>query len=1058
MQPSDLLPPFLLESFDPLQRLGRGATGLVVRAWDKKLKREVVFKVLQVTQADLVARFHREARILARMRDPAIMEILDFGSEGDSHYLVSPYHAGSSLDDILRDQGHLEWPRALHLAQELSRALSLIHEKGILHRDIKPANLFVTDEGQPMLLDFGMGLLAGATVLTRAGQVLCTPLYAAPEMLTSATLDARGDLYSLGLVLYEALTGENPMNADTIVQVMSRQCNLTLERLPPSCDQVPIEFGRAVIRLLRKEPADRYQTAAELHEVLCRPEASARPEVTDVTLPQGLPAVPPTPTPTPARKPAPRPIPWGTLLPLLIGLLGATFYFNMTDGRPTVPEPPGASPLHLHMESGEARLLVQGASHSRGTARLTIRSGARSLEQVVPLDDKGVAGFAGVPGGMNGTVTLESTATSRLTTAFRTPEPLEIWDGICFVSNEALLLDFDFASTDEVVVELHTHPDRKLLQRRRSRSPHRYFHERFVGLSPATRYQVCLRSQSSWGPPIEFPILTADPGVAREYQDLHALGRSSGGDSLVLAVIEDARLPQALESIKAILESNPPDGLLIQAAEVAGRYRDVDLVSLAWSRIRALDPPPLGPVEWNYLLTRMALSRHPEARQRMVESLAAIGPEEDMGHLHLRETLGVLGRQDDPAAFDQMDRLLTLFGDKFPDEGECAQSMIRADRDRAATTFRRWLTSPVGPFLAGVGLHGIDRCGTPEDRRLLERIATTHLQASVRDRAIRLLVAGGDGGASLAAVVGREHPEDIGILAEMEALSADATPRLEAVAYDPKGTSRARARALMQLALLREPPVSLSPRILEALTGSDGILAQAGAWAAGHLRFPAHTADLVGRLKAGDPVAPVAVWALGQFPGGAPTPETLRYARGARGSQDPHDRMGLGLATRFLDAADPATRTFLTEVAADTTECEWVRGGARRRLEARKSERTTRILFTFAPALPFGLSLDPAHSLALGQDRMMSVEGIYDGISGSLDRVSEAAGVPIEVQVWNDETRLHPADFLTLSRPLLTRTPRLRMQAAFPEHPDPARRKPAESYAALEVSLLLPGP
>lgn len=285
-----------LGHYQILEPLGAGGMGEVYRARDERLEREVAIKVLPTEVADdphRLARFELEAKALARLSHPNILTIHDFGREGEVSFAVTELLKGQTLREMLRG-GALPWRRAVEIGAAIADGLAAAHAEGIVHRDLKPENVFVTSDGLVKVLDFGIAHLAqpeapvseateAATlgVVTAAGTVLGTAGYMAPEQVRGQAVDHRTDIFSLGCVLYDMLSGTQAFGADTPADSLS--AILTTEPAPLSEVQgeLPQALVRGVQRCLEKRPEDRFQDARDLafalREVLTAAEGPSVP-------------------------------------------------------------------------------------------------------------------------------------------------------------------------------------------------------------------------------------------------------------------------------------------------------------------------------------------------------------------------------------------------------------------------------------------------------------------------------------------------------------------------------------------------------------------------------------------------------------------------------------------------------------------------------------------------------------------------------------------------------------------------------------------------------------
>jgi len=259
--------------FRILERLGEGGMGVVYRAQDLKLDREVALKFLmpdRVRDRDARARFIREARAASALDHPNICTIHAVEETGDGRlFIVMACYAGETVKARL-ERGPLAVDAAAGIAAQAARGLAKAHRLGIVHRDIKPANLMVTEDGLVKLLDFGIAKLADATEVTRPGSVLGTTHYMAPEQLEGEAADRRSDLWSLGVVLYEMLTGEMPFGGETVAAVMSAILTTEPPPLRARRQDVPAELAGAVERCLSKRMDARFAAAEDLARSLDR--------------------------------------------------------------------------------------------------------------------------------------------------------------------------------------------------------------------------------------------------------------------------------------------------------------------------------------------------------------------------------------------------------------------------------------------------------------------------------------------------------------------------------------------------------------------------------------------------------------------------------------------------------------------------------------------------------------------------------------------------------------------------------------------------------------------
>jgi eukaryotic-like serine/threonine-protein kinase len=260
--------------YEVLAELGQGAMGIVYKTRDPQLERIVAIKTLRrdlglppEEYADLRKRFYQEATAAGRLNHPSIVTIHDVVEIGDVPYIVMEFLDGRPLADLIASRGSLPPAEAVRLLGPVCAALDYAHAHGVVHRDIKPGNIMVGADGTAKIGDFGIARLAGSNV-TRTGVVVGTPAYMAPEQLRGRVPDGRSDLFSLGVVLYEALTGANPFRCEdltaTLYQVVQVEPPSVREKNPT----VPLALDRVVATAMAKSPDQRYPTARALGEAL----------------------------------------------------------------------------------------------------------------------------------------------------------------------------------------------------------------------------------------------------------------------------------------------------------------------------------------------------------------------------------------------------------------------------------------------------------------------------------------------------------------------------------------------------------------------------------------------------------------------------------------------------------------------------------------------------------------------------------------------------------------------------------------------------------------------
>ena len=271
-----------------IEPVGTGGMAEVYRARDELLGRDVAVKVLSdrfSRDRAFVERFRREAQLAANLNHPNIVSLFDFGSDGDTYFIVMEFIDGRSLADIVRAEGPLLPERAAEIASDVAQALGRAHESGLVHRDVKPSNIMITSTGQTKVTDFGIArALAseGEQTMTQTGMVIGTAGYLSPEQAQGDPVDQRSDIYSLGCVLFESLTGRAPFAGDSPLAIAYKHVREQPERPSLVNRDVPAPLEAIVLKCLAKNPENRYSTALELNDDLQRYLAGQRVQATPV--------------------------------------------------------------------------------------------------------------------------------------------------------------------------------------------------------------------------------------------------------------------------------------------------------------------------------------------------------------------------------------------------------------------------------------------------------------------------------------------------------------------------------------------------------------------------------------------------------------------------------------------------------------------------------------------------------------------------------------------------------------------------------------------------------
>lgn len=307
LQPGQMLGPYRI-----IAQIGQGGMATVYKAYQPSMDRNVAIKVLPgqlAESAEFARRFQQEARIIANLEHPHILPVFDFGESDGVTYFVMRFLEGGTLKDRMKD-GPLPWNEIDRLFTQLAEALGYAHDRGIVHRDLKPANALIDSNGNLFLTDFGIAKLleSASPRLTQTDAIMGTPAYISPEQAQALTVDRRSDIYSLGIILYEMVTGRVPFTADTPLAVILKQIS---DPLPPPTTikpGLPASVERVILKALAKNPGDRFSNTAEFiaawKNALKDTDRTIRE--TEAVVPPAAPPVDAPPRTPPQPAPAPR--------------------------------------------------------------------------------------------------------------------------------------------------------------------------------------------------------------------------------------------------------------------------------------------------------------------------------------------------------------------------------------------------------------------------------------------------------------------------------------------------------------------------------------------------------------------------------------------------------------------------------------------------------------------------------------------------------------------------------------------------------------------------------
>ncbi|MDX1994996.1 MAG: protein kinase [bacterium] len=264
-----------IDDFIVQERIGKGGMATVFRAHQPSVNRDIALKVIELDDTrhdedDFPRRFQHEAALIARLEHPHIVPMYDYGIEDNLAFLAMRLLKGGSLSDLLAD-GPLALERTVELFGQIARGLAFAHSKGVIHRDLKPSNILMDEEGNAMLTDFGLAkLITGGSDITKTGNIVGTPSYMSPEQLRGETLDHRSDIYSLGVILYQMLTGRPPFEGSSsdVISIIYKHLEKTPELPSKVNPHITPAIDHVVMKALAKKPDSRYDSAGEMYTAL----------------------------------------------------------------------------------------------------------------------------------------------------------------------------------------------------------------------------------------------------------------------------------------------------------------------------------------------------------------------------------------------------------------------------------------------------------------------------------------------------------------------------------------------------------------------------------------------------------------------------------------------------------------------------------------------------------------------------------------------------------------------------------------------------------------------
>ncbi|MCK4556703.1 MAG: protein kinase, partial [Candidatus Aminicenantes bacterium] len=259
--------------YELIEELGVGGMGRVYKVFDKKIKEEVALKILKpeiTADEKTIERFSNELKFARKITHKNVGRMYDLNEEEGTHYITMEYIAGEDLKSTINRVGQLSIGKSISISKQVCEGLVEAHRLGVVHRDLKPSNIMVDKEGNSRIMDFGIARSLKAKGITREGVMIGTPEYMSPEQIEALDVDQRSDIYSLGIILYEMLTGQLPFKAETPLGIAMKHKSETPKSPRALNTQIPEELSAVILKCMEKDKAKRYQSAEELRSELIR--------------------------------------------------------------------------------------------------------------------------------------------------------------------------------------------------------------------------------------------------------------------------------------------------------------------------------------------------------------------------------------------------------------------------------------------------------------------------------------------------------------------------------------------------------------------------------------------------------------------------------------------------------------------------------------------------------------------------------------------------------------------------------------------------------------------
>lgn len=262
--------------YEIIEQLGRGGMGTVYKVFDKKIEEDIAIKVLKpeiANEKNTIARFSNELKLARKITNKNVCKMFDLNEHEDQHFITMEYVPGEDLKSFIRRSGQVSIGKTVSISKQICHGLAEAHQLGVVHRDLKPSNIMIDKEGNAKIMDFGIARSTEAEGITEAGVIMGTPEYMSPEQVEGDEVDTRSDIYSLGVILYELVTGNAPFKGKTPISIAFKHKTDTPQEPSKFNIQVNEGLSRIILKCLEKDRKRRYQNVDELHEDLKKAEA-----------------------------------------------------------------------------------------------------------------------------------------------------------------------------------------------------------------------------------------------------------------------------------------------------------------------------------------------------------------------------------------------------------------------------------------------------------------------------------------------------------------------------------------------------------------------------------------------------------------------------------------------------------------------------------------------------------------------------------------------------------------------------------------------------------------